>query len=238
MDQTLKRRLVGASVLVALAVIFLPEILRPPAHRQAPEVSMEIPPRPQHSFDPREPVALLPPPAAAPVTAPDTQPPVPAGAPITEPAAPSDPADGAGQRDAGVDGGRGGGRPSRAQEVPDPDTGDGGSERDTVADASPRQDDQEPTAAAAAAAAGDGVPENLRGWVVQVGSFSAEENARRLVQRLRQAGYAAYREPVAVSERTLHRVRVGPHLEEADARAQRDAIRAQFELNAQLRRHR
>jgi DedD protein len=47
-------------------------------------------------------------------------------------------------------------------------------------------------------------------WVVQVGAFGSAEAARRLVDELSAAGYAAQLAPVTRAGRTLHRVRVGP----------------------------
>lgn len=46
MQQRLKQRLVGAVVLVALAVIFVPMLLTGPVERAATDVPIEIPPRP------------------------------------------------------------------------------------------------------------------------------------------------------------------------------------------------
>ncbi len=47
MEQRLKQRLIGAVVLVALAVIFIPMLLTGPVERHAMDVPIEIPPRPQ-----------------------------------------------------------------------------------------------------------------------------------------------------------------------------------------------
>lgn len=60
----------------------------------------------------------------------------------------------------------------------------------------------------------------LSAWVVQVGSFSNADNARALVEKLRQAGFQA-RDPETVELRgkTLYRVQVGPVLEKDRAQA-------------------
>jgi len=47
-------------------------------------------------------------------------------------------------------------------------------------------------------------------WIVQVGSFSLQQNAQNLRNRLRQGNFSAYVEPVRVSGQTMYRVRVGP----------------------------
>jgi cell division septation protein DedD len=47
-------------------------------------------------------------------------------------------------------------------------------------------------------------------WTVQIAAVKSEEEARRLSERLRQKGYAAYIEPVAIPEKgTWFRVRMG-----------------------------
>lgn len=54
-------------------------------------------------------------------------------------------------------------------------------------------------------------------WVVQVGSFSAQENADSLVYRLRDAGYRASSETVRGDGSPAYKVRVGPVLERQEA---------------------
>jgi DedD protein len=48
------------------------------------------------------------------------------------------------------------------------------------------------------------------GWSVQVGAFGSAETARRLVGDLKRDGLTAYVAPLKRSGKTLHRVRVGP----------------------------
>lgn len=48
------------------------------------------------------------------------------------------------------------------------------------------------------------------GWLVQVGSFGEEENARRLADRLANAGYTARLYPHRSGGGLMYRVRVGP----------------------------
>jgi len=55
MDPALKQRLVGAIVLVALAVIFLPMLVQGPAPESgAADVSLDVPPQPGEGFETRE----------------------------------------------------------------------------------------------------------------------------------------------------------------------------------------
>ena len=61
-------------------------------------------------------------------------------------------------------------------------------------------------------------------WVVQVGSFTEAANAEALVEQLRAGGLSAYRETVTSPGASVHRVRVGPFLERADAIAARQKL--------------
>jgi len=55
------------------------------------------------------------------------------------------------------------------------------------------------------------------GWAVQVGAFGSAGSARALVKELTGAGYRAFISPVTRSGKTLHRVRVGPEGDKAGA---------------------
>jgi cell division septation protein DedD len=55
------------------------------------------------------------------------------------------------------------------------------------------------------------------GFSVQVGAFGSEATARKLVNELQAAGFPAYISPMARSGKTLHRVRVGPAADRAEA---------------------
>jgi DedD protein len=67
-----------------------------------------------------------------------------------------------------------------------------------------------PAAGVAAAPPGDG-------WLVQVGAFGSAAAARSLVQDLQASGLEARISPVSRGSQTLHRVRVGPVAARADA---------------------
>jgi len=56
-------------------------------------------------------------------------------------------------------------------------------------------------------------------WVVQMGSFSSQENAERLAASLRQQGYAAFLSQLETSSGSLHRVRIGPQKDRQSAAA-------------------
>jgi DedD protein len=68
-------------------------------------------------------------------------------------------------------------------------------------------------------------------WVVQVGSFSSAENAKRLVARLRLDGMSAYQETVSSAGSSIYRVRVGPFLERNQAIQAERRVREDMSLN-------
>jgi len=51
---------------------------------------------------------------------------------------------------------------------------------------------------------------SLSGWVVQIGSFGTRQKADELVAKLQGKGFRAFTLPYTAAGRTLHRVRVGP----------------------------
>jgi DedD protein len=64
------------------------------------------------------------------------------------------------------------------------------------------------------------------GWLVQLGSFSEEENARRLAQRVSTYGYKPDISNHRASGRVMYRVRVGPHESRQRADAAASALSA------------
>lgn len=57
------------------------------------------------------------------------------------------------------------------------------------------------------------------GWVVQVGSFAVQDKAQSIAKTLKSQGYSAYVGPVKVGNKTLYRVRVGAAAERPVAEA-------------------
>ena len=72
------------------------------------------------------------------------------------------------------------------------------------------------------------------GWTVQPGSFSSDLNAKKLVDKLKAAGYKAYTEPRLEQGVTVFKVRVGPTPGKAEAERLRQRIEAQFEARGML----
>jgi len=57
----------------------------------------------------------------------------------------------------------------------------------------------------------------LSAWIVQLGSFTDEDNAQSLNTKLRQAGYPSFVEPIKKDGRNSYRVRVGPEIKRSEA---------------------
>jgi cell division septation protein DedD len=75
-----------------------------------------------------------------------------------------------------------------------------------------------PTAAAATPVPLAAPPPATKGsWAVQVGAFSSSASAHKLVTDLGQSGFKAYVAPLNRSGKTLYRVRVGPAPSKPDA---------------------
>jgi DedD protein len=205
-DTHLKERLVGAAVLVAAAVILIPEMLSGPSARspEPAERSTEEDGVKTYTIDlgararsgaseaataeDATPVSETAPPPLQAAADPGEQPvpSVPETAPaVPEPAAPA---------------------PESAPAVR-PVTGTAPAQ---VANNSPSIPPGE--AAPARVTGNRGLP-----WVVQVGSFAKQETADKLGQELKRRGYAGFVVPFKNGTQTLYRVRVGPMQERSEA---------------------
>ncbi|HFC54342.1 MAG TPA: sporulation protein [Gammaproteobacteria bacterium] len=206
-ENRLKQRLVGASVLVALAVIFIPMMLGGKGSQEKLIGAGNIPPLPD---DGRRTVEI-------PLQEP---PPRPARKPVTTvvvdeytgdlpdnfvPAAP-DPAP---QPAAGT--------PPAVSPAPKP----------VPPVAEGKETGGKP----------QGVADDIEAWVVQLGSFSERANAMALRDRVRSRKYAAFVEAVATSQGTIYRVRVGPERTRARAEALQERLRKAFNLNGMVFPH-
>lgn len=92
-----------------------------------------------------------------------------------------------------------------------------------VAPASAAPQESKPQATAAEPAVETAAPsspavESATGmWAVQLGSFSNQENANRLAAELRKDGYAAFLSKLESGSKSLHRVRIGPQKDRESA---------------------
>lgn len=194
MEHTVKQRVVGAVVLVALAVIFIPVFLEGPEEQGAPrdlELPQEMEDLREGRIEPLEPLELPPETVTTVVIEGSGEKTSEAGA-VEEPA-PMEP------------------QPAVKPEAPEPAAPVADSGPDAAPEAEP-----EPSPAAAAAPS-EAAPKS--GWAVQVGAFGSQDNAIALRDRLRKAGFTAYVEKAQLASGTLYRVRIGPEIERADADA-------------------
>ncbi len=215
MDKALKQRLVGASVLIALAVIVLPMLLGGRPEAGAPETQkIELPPQPPElSFETRRyPIGEQVPKgqSSARQEQPDpaiTQLPVPRSPVAT--AAPSGPQ---GQSEsiepATLE-------QAHAEDVPDGAPASGGIEGSSEATTPVEETESEPAVAGTTPAAPDGSAGGR--YMVQVASFGTLENANKLSAVLKDSGYAVSTDRIKSDVGTLHRVRVGPYSAVAQA---------------------
>jgi len=202
MDQQLKARLIGAVILVALAVFLIPELLSG-RKAESPETGAPGEGRGTRTFTIDLTGAAQP--AASAQIKPEvasTKPPaLPTPAPVPEPASAA-PADAAAARDGTVDAAPGAEkRPAAA----------------TAETAAPVVEKAAPASRTAPAAATPPVAVVKSGWSVQVGAFGSPATASKLVADLKRDGYKAYLSPISKGGKTLHRVRVGPEAARPDA---------------------
>ena len=213
MEPALKQRLVGAAVLIALAVIFLPMLIQGPAPESGvADVPLDAPRAPQGEFETRD-LPLVVPEAApadgalgmdaapAPAANPDaadlasavTNPPAPAATVASAPLA------SAPLRDAGA---------ATTQPLP----------AATLA---------KPELFPAPTAGGN--------YAVNFGSFSTAASADRLVASLRNSQLPGYRETATVDGKTVQRVRIGPYATRAEAESARlRAAHVRDDMKAQV----
>ena len=71
-------------------------------------------------------------------------------------------------------------------------------------------------------------------WMVQVGSFSSHENASKIVEKLRAAGYNTHLEPAQVKNRKVYRVRIGPEIDRNNADTIAKDVSKKFFVNAKV----
>jgi DedD protein len=231
MDKALKQRLVGASVLIALAVIVLPMLLGGPADTgQAPSQQIELPATPEGvNFETRRfpladeaagPAARTPPveqeevAVEATVESPETM-------PAEEPGdAPTAAVDEAGSELASEDVE---GLPPVTSVELQPDEKVDLPVAVAQVEASPEPIAEPPSSTTTS-------QESKAGrYAVQVASLSSEANARKLQADLEGRGYAVIADRIESDVGRLHRVRVGPFNSEPEATAAAKKIQSQIE---------
>lgn len=210
MDKSLQKKLVGAAVLIALAVIFLPMLLNGKKEAETITMNIEIPPKPTYEvpnhLEPvvtTEQVATLERPAElAPLESLR-----PAATGITEV-----PASQAVQQ-----------APVAAAPVAQPKPAKPAEKAPVkVAKLTPTKPAAAPAKASPAASGA--------GYVVQVGSFGKQENAERLKDKLAAVGFPAFVEKTQREKGAIFRVKVGPRT----SRGSVDELRIRLHDEAKL----
>lgn len=257
MEQVLKQRLVGAVVLVSVGVLFLPVLFEGVPTPEEPRIeTTNIPPKPETGFNSR----IIPLEGDATVTlpAPPATPAAPESTPAAIPATPPPPVPKAGStRNITADttttpASAGANKPatvSKPAEKPLPNKSPERSAADkasadklklenppggktpleqNLANKSPPP----PTPATAKSSTPEKSEQRVgvTAWVVQLGSFSSEQNARELETRLQKEGYAAFVEKLYASDGQKFRVRIGPELLRAKALEVRDKVENDLNL--------
>jgi DedD protein len=239
MDIVLKRRLIGASILIALAVIFVPMLLvDPDSVVDGTGDSVDVPPMPESAGEvrriPLDPDAArlsdaaasrerpLPPASSEPPPLDDVS------SPTTAPVGEEEPV-------------------STQAEAPPPDheivlrpelveaeegtaADDADDDAGTEADA-PASEPTRPAPDAAAAAAKSGPASesgdrvSLGDYIVQVASFGAEASANRVRDQLEALGHIVNRDEIVRGETLLYRLRTGPYPSRSAAERALEQIR-------------
>ena len=235
----MKQRVIGAIVLVAIAVIVLPILLQgPEADRGLDDVPLDVPSEPDRPVVVRELPLNLPTPTPAPDTTEPAQP-VPsndAEHPPTDQAAATDGTAAAGpdapSQPSTATSGAPAGEPVVAVTADAPARIDALADPTGSAASPPSPASSEPPAVAtgerpAALAGGD--------HVVQLGSYRDLDKARSLRDSVLAAGLPAFLEPTQTGGQTVHRLRLGPYAGRGAAEAARlQARRLWPDLPAQV----
>lgn len=209
MDLSLKQRLLGAAVLIALAVIFVPMLMSgsgPQKSSSMETTTLAIPPAPDREFQTRD-LSVAPAPANPPAPAADDN----RITPVDTATAPK-PADATPSTTPA---------PATTATVTAPTTA-------TATTAKPEPAKPEPAATKPAPVEAvkpqPGIAANGR-YFVHLGVYSSDKNAADLVASLKKDGFAAYSEATDFQGKSAERVRVGPFADRAAAEAARLRIK-------------
>ncbi|MDX1633124.1 MAG: SPOR domain-containing protein [Marinobacter sp.] len=213
----LKQRVIGALVLISLAVIFVPMLFDEP-HTERSSRMIDIPEEPPF------PEVQAPPKVDAEAPSYRLEEP---SAPASEPTASPDRAQPAPEQLAGE------AEPAAPESEPQPQA-----QSQTQTPAQTQTQTQTQASQEPAAPAAEPAPEteefsrSLEGaWVVQLGSFGNADNARRLRDKVREKGYDSHLQRVEQGGTTFTRVFVGPYVDKAAAEKAKRELDAGFGLN-------
>jgi DedD protein len=209
-----KHRILGAVIVVSLAVILVPIILdrsEPPSELQSPSAAREA--KPGETRVVVTPVAELATPSARPGNQPvsnPSPPPVVAAKPVADPLPPA-------------------AKPEPVAEKPVveplPAKPAGTAEPVREEPAKPAAKPETKKDAKADTKKAEAKKEKLKkGWVVQVGVYSNTDNANRMIARLKELGVKVNSETITLSGSKATRLRVGPYADRATAEKQQARI--------------
>ena len=74
-------------------------------------------------------------------------------------------------------------------------------------------------------------------WVVQVGSFSSKDNAEKLNQKVKKAGFHSFVNPITQNNKIMHQVCLGPEYNETDAMNLLKGIKNKMKLNGIIKKY-
>jgi DedD protein len=224
MDRRLKERLLGATILVALIVIVVPELLSGPKHPALPPLAAGLPTTSTRSVsvdlktskttaEPDDGAASQAASAGAPNQAPEA------------PASASSAANGASNATSAAAPSADAGEPAAAS-APSVATlrAQNGAQTPLETPASPPKSSA--TATHSSGTAGTSTAAR-HGWAVQLGSFASRANAERLVHRLQASGGSFYVLPGGSGAALRYRVRMGPLVDRAAAEHAMAKLKAQ-----------
>ncbi len=202
MDSALKHRLVGAAVLIALAVIFVPMFFSStPPKQENTTIGLNIPPAPERNFETRN-LAIDASGKATP-------------APKVEVA----PADKVTTVTAAVPASNDAAKPAASSSEAKPETKPAAVETKPAAAPPPAEAKPAPAPPPAPAAQAEGH------FLVGLGVYSDDAHAKALVDKIKKLGYPAFAEATEYQGKPAQRVRVGPYADRAAAESVRLKIK-------------
>ncbi len=253
MDAALKQRLIGATVLVALAVIFLPMLVQGPEPEQSstPDVPLDAPPQPTTDADGRALETreiLLPQPNSAVPAPADSNPPASddpnAVATVDTTVAPRvDAVSGESLHTASpvtatpeAPSSASTTATTTTESLPTATTTPASTAPPSPAQATPARPPATATTTSAthtepATASPLPVATASGNFAVNVGSYANVANAEALLTKLKAAGLTAYAESTSLDGKAVRRIRLGPYAQRGEAeRARAAALRMQADL--------
>ncbi|MBK1717922.1 SPOR domain-containing protein [Thiocystis violacea] len=235
MQEGAKKRLAGAVVIVALAVIFVPMLFEDES-LVPPQVQGSLPSEPdfQDPFDPDAPPPLVEEPMETEDVFPVAE---------SEPPMPPAPDEEFAQIDEELLGEPGQLGQAATPNPPSPVVGADPTRPRTAAPPAVARPAPAPAPKPAQPPKKESAPEprarddGMPSWVVQVSSLGSSEAADKLVGKLKQSGFSAFVEKAQVGGKTYYRVRVGPDSDRANAERTATMLRQKQKMDTLIQRY-